>query len=123
MVGYITRGQGVTLHRSNCRNIHRLLDREPDRFIRVNWQQTERQSYPVELRIVAYDRAGLVRDITEVMSLRSIRMSSITAGSNPADGTAVVTVMVELASHQHLSGLIDKLSTIQNVIQVHRSAG
>ncbi len=123
VVGYVTRGKGVTLHRAGCRNIRRLLDREPDRFIRVNWQQTEKQSYPVELRITAYDRSGLVRDITEVMSLRAVRMSSINAVASNTDGTAEVAVMVELPSHDQLSGLIDKISKVENVIEVRRPAG
>ena len=123
VIGYVTRGKGVTLHRSSCSNIHRLLDREPDRFIRVNWQQTDQQAYPVELRIVAYDRSGLVRDISDVISLRNVRISSLSAGTNPSDGTAIVTVIVELSSHEHLSGLIDKLQTVDNVIQVRRPTG
>jgi len=122
VVGYITRGKGVTLHREGCPNIGELRDREPDRFIRVSWQHTERRDYPVELRITAYDRSGLVRDISEVMSLRGVNMTSISAAAN-RDGTALVTVLVELASRERLTGLIDKLATVENVIDVRRPAG
>jgi GTP pyrophosphokinase len=122
-VGYVTRGKGVTLHRKDCPNIIRTLEREPERFIRVNWQNTERQAYPVELRISAYDRSGLVRDITEVMSLRDVNVTSLSATAHPADGTAVVTVIVEMSSHDRLSGLIDKLGMIENVIEVRRPTG
>lgn len=123
MIGYVTRGKGVTLHREDCNNISHLLDREPDRFIRVNWQQSERKAYPVGLRITAYDRAGLVRDISDIISHRGINMTSISATTHPTDGTAVVTAIVELPSRERLAGLIDKLGTIENVIDVRRPAG
>jgi RelA/SpoT family (p)ppGpp synthetase len=123
VIGYITRGKGVTLHREDCRNIRRLCDREPDRFIRVIWQQSERQAYPVELRITAYDRSGLVRDISEVISKRGVNMTSISATANHGGGTAVVTAMVELASRESLAGLIDKLGTVENVVAVRRPSG
>ncbi len=123
VIGYVTRGKGVTLHREDCHNISHLLDREPDRFIRVHWQQSERKAYPVGLRITAYDRAGLIRDISDVISHRGINMTSISATAHPTDGTAVVTAIVELPSRERLAGLIDKLGTIENVIEVRRPAG
>jgi GTP pyrophosphokinase len=123
VVGYVTRGRGVTLHRADCSNIEPRREIEPGRFIRVNWQQHEEQTYPVELRISAYDRPGLVRDISDVIARRGVNMSSVTARANPDDGTAVVTSIVHIPSSRHLSGLIDKLETIDNVIEVRRATG
>jgi (p)ppGpp synthase/HD superfamily hydrolase len=123
VVGYVTRGQGVTLHRSDCRNIVALSEREPERFIRVNWQQNETRAYPVELRIVAYDRPGLVRDVSDVMARRGVNMSSVTATVHQSDGAATVTAVVEIASLSQLATLIDRLEMIENVIQVHRAHG
>jgi GTP diphosphokinase / guanosine-3',5'-bis(diphosphate) 3'-diphosphatase len=123
VVGYVTRGQGVTLHQSDCRNIVALREREPERFIRVNWQQNETRSYPVELRIVAYDRPGLVRDVSDVMARRGVNMSSVTATVHNSDGAAMVTAVVEMSSMTQLATLIDRLEMIENVIEVHRAHG
>jgi GTP pyrophosphokinase len=123
VLGYITRGRGVTLHRADCSNIARQRDREPDRFIRVNWQQNAGRAYPVELRITAYDRSGLVRDITEIMSQRGLRLTSLSAAAEQAGGTAVITVVVELGSLDQLAGVIDRLERVDNVIDVRRPSG
>mgnify|MGYP000899869767 CR=1 FL=1 len=123
VLGYVTRGRGVTLHRADCSNIARQRDREPDRFIRVSWQPAESRAYPVELRITAYDRSGLVRDITEVMSARGLRLSSLSAAADPSGGSAVITVVVELRSLDQLGGLIDRLGRVDNVIDVRRPSG
>ena len=123
VLGYITRGRGVTLHRADCSNIARQRDREPDRFIRVDWQQNEGRSYPVELRISAYDRSGLVRDITEIMSQKGLRLTSLSAAANATGGTAIITVVVELRSLDQLAGVIDRLERVNNVIDVRRPSG
>jgi GTP pyrophosphokinase len=120
VVGYITRGKGITLHRSDCRNIARLRDNEPERFIRVRWQQTDEHAYPVKLQVMAYDRPGLVRDISDVIARRGANMASISAVTDPVDGSAIVTTMIRIRSYSHLTGLIDKLATVENVIDVRR---
>jgi len=123
VLGYVTRGQGVTLHRSACRNIARLRSKEPDRFIQVRWQQTDEHAYPVEVRVVAYDRSALVRDISDVIAQRGLNMAALSAATNRATGTAIVSVTVEIPSHGHLAGLLDKLASLPNVIDVQRAPG
>ena len=123
VVGYVTRGRGITLHRNDCKNIARLRAKEPDRFIRVRWRQTDERSYPVELRILAYDRPGLVRDISDVIARRGANMASISANMNAGDGSAVVVAVVRIRSYSHLTGLIDKLATVENIIDVRRATG
>jgi GTP pyrophosphokinase len=123
VVGYITRGQGVTLHRVDCQNLGPLRDSEPERLIRVDWRDSARQTYPVELAISAYDRAGLVRDIAEVIAQRNVNMSSVSASTDRRDGRAIVTAIVEIPSHTELTGLIDRLEMVDNVIEVRRPAG
>jgi GTP pyrophosphokinase len=123
VLGYITRGQGVTLHRADCRNIATLREREPERFIRVNWQQSEAQSYPVALRITAYDRSGLVRDISDVIARRGVNMSSVAATAEGPDGAAIITAVVEITSLAQLASVIDRLEMIENVVEVNRADG
>jgi GTP diphosphokinase / guanosine-3',5'-bis(diphosphate) 3'-diphosphatase len=123
VLGYVTRGKGVTLHRTTCHNIARLRDREPDRFIRVHWENSDRQSYPVELQVLAYDRPALVRDISDVIARMGMNMISINAVTNAAEGTALVTAIVDIASLARLAALIDRLAALDNVIDVHRPEG
>ncbi len=123
VIGYITRSRGVTLHRADCPNISAHRAREPERFIQVDWQKIHRQTYPVELHVVAYDRPGLLRDLSDVIAQRGINMRAISAGSSPGSATALVTAIVEIASHRELTGLIDKLGTVDNVIEVRRPTG
>jgi GTP pyrophosphokinase len=123
VLGYVTRGHGVTLHRADCRNIVSLREREPERFIRVHWQQSEAQAYPVPLRITAYDRAGLVRDISDVIARRGVNMSSVSATAGGPDGAATVTAVVEITSLAQLASLIDRLEMIENIVEVNRADG
>jgi GTP pyrophosphokinase len=122
IVGYVTRGRGVTLHREDCPNIARREDREPERMIRVSWQRESTEAYPVQLRIFAYDRSGLVRDISDVIARRGVNMSSVSAVA-AGDGTAIVTAIVQVPSFSELGRLIDKLETIDNVFDVVRHTG
>jgi GTP diphosphokinase / guanosine-3',5'-bis(diphosphate) 3'-diphosphatase len=123
VLGYVTRGRGVTLHRSTCHNMVRLRDCEPDRFIRVHWSHTDEQAYPIHLQVSAYDRPALVRDITDVIARRGINMRSVSAAVDMPAGTAVVTIIVEIPSYAQLTGLIDRLAALDNVIDVHRPEG
>ncbi len=121
VVGYVTRGRGVTLHRRQCANIRLLREREPERFVAVNWQASRHQGHPVKLRIVAYDRAGLVRDISQIIANYGVSMDSVSAAANPVDGTATVTAVVRLQSLGILAALLDRLETVENVTEVRRA--
>lgn len=123
VVGYLTRGRGVTLHRTDCRNIAAQRAREPERFIQVAWSPKKRQTLPVELHVYAIDRSGLARDIADVISKSGINMQGISALARDRDALAVVSVVVELESTDHLADLLDKLQNVTNVIEVRRAAG
>ncbi|MEO8083320.1 MAG: bifunctional (p)ppGpp synthetase/guanosine-3',5'-bis(diphosphate) 3'-pyrophosphohydrolase [Ardenticatenales bacterium] len=123
VVGYLTRGRGVTLHRTDCRNIAAQRAKEPERFIQVAWAPRKSQTVPVELHVYAIDRSGLARDIADVVSRNGINMQGISALARDRDALAVVAVVVELESTDHLADLIDKLQNVTNVIDVRRAAG
>ncbi len=121
VMGYVTRGRGITLHRRGCANIRALREREPERFVAIDWQPDRQQGHAVKLRIVAYDRAGLVRDISQIIAHYDVSMDSVTAVANPVDGTATVTAVVRLPSLGLLVALMDRLETVENVIDVRRA--
>jgi len=116
IVGYITRGKGITVHRIDCPNVINMRDTE--RLIPLTWGKTA-QAYPVVIRIEAFDRSGLLRDITSVMADLNINMSAanITTG---ADHTAYIVATVGIRSVSQLSELITKLLNIRDVLEVRR---
>ena len=120
IVGYITRGKGVTVHRKDCPNI--MAEKEQERLVRVDWGRTEHQVYPVTVRIEAWDRDGLLRDVAAVVAEDKINMSSVSAVSHP-DRTATITATLEISGIEMLSRILSKLESIRDVSSVIRDSG
>jgi GTP pyrophosphokinase len=115
IVGYVTRGRGVTVHRQDCPNI--LRHREPERMIKVSWGQRQR-TYPVPVRITAYDRPGLVQDISSIVSNERINMSSLNSQSK---GTvATIELTMEISDLAVLPRLLARIEQLPNVIEAYR---
>jgi GTP diphosphokinase / guanosine-3',5'-bis(diphosphate) 3'-diphosphatase len=118
IIGYITRGRGVTIHRRDCTNV--LRSREPERLIEVDWGRSE-QTYPVMVKITAYDRGGLLRDIAAVVAAEDISMSSVSVSTQKSIATFFATL--EITSIDQLSQMLAKIDRIPNVIEVQRQTG
>lgn len=116
IVGYITRGKGITVHRADCVNVVNMRDTE--RLIPLSWGKTA-QAYPVVIRIEAFDRSGLLRDITSVVADLNINMSAANI-STSADHTANIVATVGIRSVTQLSDLFTKLQNIRDVLEVRR---
>jgi len=119
IIGYISRGKGVTVHRRDCPNIKGISDTE--RLIDVEWGAV-RQAYPVNIRIEAFDRAGLLRDIASIVADEGIRMSAAQASAH-GDNTATVNATLEIDSIQQLREVLSKLEGIRDVLEVRREIG
>jgi GTP diphosphokinase / guanosine-3',5'-bis(diphosphate) 3'-diphosphatase len=115
IVGYITRGRGVTIHRRDCPNV--LDSKEPDRFIKVAWGQPK-QTYPVAVRITAYDRDGLMRDVSTVVAEEHINMTSLNVQTKNSIATFQVTM--EIADVELLSRVLTRIEQLPNVIEARR---
>lgn len=119
IVGYVTRGNGLTVHRADCHNV--IHERHPERLISVNWGSTkELQRYPVPVRIEVWDRVGLWADVSEVVKDNGISISAVAMVPNkhPDRATLLLTLMVD--SLAQLTMIMDKLSRIRDVIDVRR---
>ncbi len=117
IVGYITRGRGITVHRSDCKNI--INTGEPDRLITVNWRGSETvKAYPVPVMIVAYDREGLMRDIGAVIADEKINMSNVSITTKQNVATFLVTM--EIADINQLTRVLTKIERLPNVVEAHR---
>ncbi len=121
VIGFITRGRGITIHRRDCRNVLEVSERE--RLIAVDWNQTDEGVYPVQIQVRAIDRAGLVHDISGVVAAEGINMSSTNAVAGRKDGISVITATLEIASAGQLTRILNKLDRLPNVVEVRRLTG
>ena len=121
IVGFITRGQGVTVHRRDCVNIINLDDSQRGRLIETDWGEQTQKTYPVSIHIEAFDRTGLLRDVSKVFADEHVDVIGVNTLSNRDEQTADMTITVELADLSELSRVMDKLNQLQNVIEVSRS--
>ncbi|MDB5113563.1 MAG: (p)ppGpp synthetase SpoT/RelA [Chloroflexi bacterium] len=117
--GYITRGKGVSVHRTGCVNIVNAADAA--RLVDVEWERGARQLYPVGIKIEAWDRTGLLRDIAAVIAESKINLSGADVQVFD-DRTAVISTIVEIQSLTQLSRLLERLEAIRDVHTVAREA-
>ncbi len=119
IVGYITRGRGITIHRADCRNIHLA---EGERLIEVDWgPDRDQQRYPVQVHIEALDRVGLLRDISTLVADRRVNMASVRVDREEG-GAVSFHLVLEVTSLDELSTLLSRLNQIPNVLGVWREA-
>lgn len=120
--GYVTDGRGVSVHRKDCGNLLRLQSYEPERILEVHWGTEPQQAYPVKIRVDAYDRSGLLRDITAVLDKAGLNILAMNTKSDQGDtGVAVrMDVTVEVTKIEQLSAVIARLREIPNMTSVQR---
>ncbi len=117
--GYVTRGKGVTVHRVDCVNVRNAAD--PDRVVEVEWERGNSQVFPVNIKIEAWDRTGLLRDIAAVIAESKINLSGADVQVYD-DRTAVISTIVEIANLTQLSRLLERLEGVRDVHTVAREA-
>ncbi len=116
ITGYITRSRGVTVHRMSCPNV--LSESEVERLVQVSWGKTQ-TLYPVRIRIEAWDRVGLLRDITSLMSDERVNIASCV--SEEYDDVSVISLTVYIVGIDQLSRLFSRLEGVEGVMQVDRA--
>jgi GTP pyrophosphokinase len=122
VVGFITRGRGITVHRRDCRNMVNLRTGR-ERLINVDWGMKKGQVYPVVVRVLAFDRTGLIRDIADVVAREGVNMSSAKAETNKRDNTATVYATLEISGgFRQLQRIFDRIEMVTNVVEVKRLA-
>ncbi|WP_210396714.1 GTP diphosphokinase [Motiliproteus sediminis] len=120
IVGYITQGRGVSIHRQDCLNALQLEDLEHERMIEVSWGEGEGSHYTVDIRIDAYDRHGLLRDIMVVTANEKVNVLAVNTRTDKTQSTAGLLITLEIARLEDLGRLMDKISQLPNIIDVHR---
>jgi GTP pyrophosphokinase len=121
VVGYISVGKGVTVHRKNCKEVSRLQKTQPDRIVDVSWSAEAGHVYPVDIFIKAYDRQGLLRDITQLLAGERVNVTAVNTLSDRSDNTATMTLTIEINSLAALGDVLARINQLPNVIDVKRS--
>ncbi|MBD3612702.1 MAG: bifunctional (p)ppGpp synthetase/guanosine-3',5'-bis(diphosphate) 3'-pyrophosphohydrolase [Hydrogenovibrio crunogenus] len=118
IVGYVTRGRGVTIHKKECANILNLTFEEQKRLIEVAWYNAEPQgtTYEATLQILAFDRKGLLRDIMMELTQWDINVNNSDTRTDKSDGSVSMTLDVDVEPHTNMGELLDQLEQIQNVV-------
>ena len=117
IIGYITRSRGVTIHRQDCQSVQH--EDEKDRLVPVEWGQTD-ALYPVNIQVEAWDRVGLMRDITVVVAEEKVNITSL-ATHNQSDHTTLMEFTMETQGLAHLSRLLKKIESVKGVIRIVRT--
>jgi GTP pyrophosphokinase len=117
VVGFITRGRGITVHRADCPSV--LREDERERLVDVDWGEMQQQVFPVAIRIEAWDREGLLADISSVVADEKINITALNVATHK-DGTATAHATLDIDSLAHLSRAMHRLEAIRDVRRVAR---
>jgi GTP pyrophosphokinase len=120
IVGYITRGRGVTIHRRDCANVLRLKDEDRDRLIDVEWGALPDRVFPVDIHLQAYDRPGLLRDVSALLANDRINVLGVKTHTDERDMIAHMELHVEVTDIGQLSRILSRMGQLPNIIEVKR---
>jgi guanosine-3',5'-bis(diphosphate) 3'-pyrophosphohydrolase len=119
IIGYITRGRGVSIHRADCRNIVYFNREEAERIIDVSWDQPDDASYQVEIEVTAVDRPRITADVMNAIADTKTNINAVNARSGKNRRT-IIDLTVEIRSLEHLNAVLQKVKRLGDVIDVHR---
>jgi len=122
IVGFITRGRGVSIHRADCASFARLRARDPGRAIEVEWGGARSQAYEVDLLVRGYDRKWLHKDVTGVIASANVHLLAVNTRIDSSTGIATMNFAVRVADFEQLSLLLGRLAAVPNVIEARRMA-
>ena len=118
--GFITRGRGVSVHRTDCSSLARLARRDPDRVIDVTWGSAASQAYEVDIEIRGYDRKGLQKDVTSVISNAATHIIASSSRMFARSGEVEMRFTLRVRDFEQLSTLLGKLHALPNVVEARR---
>ena len=120
ITGYVTLGRGVTIHRNDCPSLNRMRSVKPERVLNVEWTTAESATLGVQIGVSAYDRRGLVRDVTDILALERLSIEAMTTTTDRDAGTASVSITLGVADLEQLARVLRRLSAVPNVIHARR---
>ena len=125
IVGFVTRGRGITIHRTDCVNVLNMSETDRTRLIEAEWQQPdtkEKEKYMAEIQVYANNRTGLLVDLSKIFTERKIDLRSINSRTSKQE-KATISMNFEIGSKEELRSLIEKIRQVESVIDVERTTG
>ncbi len=122
IAGYITRGRGVSIHRDSCSNLQRLKRTHAERVIPVEWSRSADRTFATAILVSAYDRRGIVRDVTGVLADSHVNILSMTTNSHAPDGIVDMDIRIAVHDLAELSTVLGRVQGLSNVVSVRRQA-
>ncbi|MCS7065659.1 MAG: TGS domain-containing protein, partial [Fimbriimonadales bacterium] len=126
LMGYISRGRGIVVHRASCPNLRALEEREPERIMTIEWtpplSKKETPTYPTAVSIEATDRVGVLADITAILSGQNINISDVRVRRS-SKHTALIEMVLEVRNAQELRTVLQKIQSLDDIIAVYRTGG
>ena len=124
IVGFVTRGRGITIHRTDCVNVINVSEEDKKRLIEAEWQGSDFSNglYAADINVYAYNRTGLLVDISKILTERKIDVTSINSRVSK-QGTATISLTFDVHSTEELNNLLEKLRQIESVIDIERNVG
>lgn len=125
IVGFVTRGRGVSIHRTDCVNVINLPEIETSRLIDAEWEDTEENSgekYVAEIKIFANNRNGLLADVSKALTEKNINIMALNTRANKQN-VATMSITIEISGKDELNRVIDKMRSIEGVVDIERTTG
>jgi GTP pyrophosphokinase len=122
ILGYVTRGKGIAVHRADCPNIA-LLRAEPGRMLNLDWARSPQLLYPTRIAIEAMDRVGLLQDLLTIVSASNVNISSAKATTKKRKNTAQIDLVLDVTDAGQLNTIVAQLSRHADVLSIHRVQG
>jgi len=122
IAGYLTLGRGVTVHAAGCHSLQRMRALHPERVLRVNWNRGAEELMPVQIRVEAFDRRGLLRDVSDAMAQERLSIDSVSSEVDPAERVATILMRTAVRDAAQLRLLLKRLAAINSVLRAQRAS-
>lgn len=123
IVGFISRGKGAIIHRTDCKNIGRYRERDRERLVNVSWTSMGYQRYLAPVLITARDRSGLIRDIATVVSEMGVNLTSVSSTATIGKETVIINATMEVEGLEQMHRVFTRLEKVKDVLHVERDLG
>ncbi len=120
VIGYITRGRGVTIHRDDCRQVLHWQSENNPRLLQVSWGEKPKTNYSVQIQVRAYDRRDLIRDISNILAASDTQVTDISSRLDELLGEVTIRLFVRVRDYEQLSELLNRMGNVINVIEARR---
>lgn len=123
IVGFVTQGRGISIHRADCEQLQELKNHAPERITSAAWSENTQSSYTMIVRIVANDRSGLLRDITTIVANEKVNVLGVSSRSDTKQQLATIDMDLQIFDHDSLNRVLNKIKQLPDVVEAKRFQG